>query len=346
MAIGFKHTNGKWNFSSVIKFIYERYLISAMSSMALGLFASLIIGVIFTQIAKIPPLGFLSEIAKTTQEKTVIGAAVGVAIAFGLKSKPLVVFSCAVVGALGYSLGGPLGAYIAVLIGAEIAGIVAGKTPIDIILTPFITIITGGIVALKIAPFVGEFTIWLGQVVNNWATLQPLFAGILIAIVVGMTLTSPLSSAGLCASIGITGIASGAALVGCAAQMIGFAVASFRDNGIGGLLSQGLGTSKLQLPNVLRHPQIWLAPTITGAILGPISTCILKLEVNTPAAAGMGTSGLVGPISVLDKLGYSLNNILVVVMICFIAPAILSLLFHKLFRAMGWIKDGYMKLTV
>jgi uncharacterized protein len=346
MSTESKFTHRKWNISSIIKYIYERYLISAMSSMALGLFASLIIGVIFTQIAKIPHMQFISEIAKITQEKTVIGAAIGVAIAYGLKSRPLVNFSCAVVGALGYSLGGPLGAYIAVIFGAEIAGLVAGKTPIDIILSPFVTIITGGVVALLVAPFVGGLTIWLGQMVNEWATLQPFFAGILIAIVVGMTLTSPLSSAGLCASIGITGIASGAALVGCAAQMVGFAVTSFRDNGIGGLLSQGLGTSKLQLPNVLRHPQIWLAPTITGAILGPISTTILKLEVNTPAAAGMGTSGLVGPISLLDKMGYSMNNILIVLLICFIAPAILSLIFHKLFKAIGWVKDGYMKLTI
>ncbi len=331
---------------SVLRYVYERYLVGAMSSMALGLFASLIIGVLFTQFAKVPQLAFIGPIANMTQNKLVIGAAIGVAIASGLKAKPLVVFSCTVVGALGYDLGGPLGAYVAVLAGAEIARPAAGKTPVDIILSPLITIIAGGLVALYLAPIVGRFTVWLGQVVNNWATLQPFFAGIFIAMVVGMTLTSPISSAGLCASIGITGIASGAALVGCAAQMVAFAVASYRDNGIGGLLSQGLGTSKLQLPNVLRHPLIWIAPSLAGAVLGPVSTCLLKLEVSASAAAGMGTCGLVGPISVLDKMGYSARNILIVFLICFVAPAILGFLFDAFFRKLGWVKKGDMKLNV
>ena len=330
----------------LLKKVYERYLVNAMSSMALGLFSSLIIGVILTQLAKISYLSTLTDIAAMTQKNEVIGAAIGVAIAYGFKSKPLVIFSTAVVGALGYSLGGPLGAYVAAIAGAEIAGIVAGKTPVDIILSPFVTITVGGVVALLAAPFVGKWTNWLGVVINNWATLQPFFAGVLIALVVGMSLTSPISSAGLCASIGITGLASGAAVVGCSAQMIGFAVASYKDNGVGGLISQGIGTSKLQLPNVLKHPQIWIAPSLAGAILGPVSTCILKLETSASAAAGMGTSGLVGPISVLDKLGYSTYNIILVVAICFVLPAILTLIFHKVFKSMGLVKDGDMKIEV
>ncbi len=332
--------------NSILKTVYERYVINAMSSMALGLFATLIVGVLLTQIAKIPTFLFLEDIAKITQEKYIIGAAIGVAIAYGFKNKPLVIFSCAVVGALGYSLGGPLGAYIPSIFAAEIGKLVASKTPIDIILTPITTIVSGGLVATFASPFVGQFTIWLGEIVNQWATLQPFMAGVLIALVVGMSLTSPISSAGLCASIGITGIASGAALVGCTAQMVGFAVASYRDNGVGGLVSQGLGTSKIQLPNVLRHPQIWIAPSIASAIMGPISTCIFKLETSASAAAGMGTCGLVGPISAFDKMGYSVQNVFIVLMICIVIPAIIAFVFDKIFFKMGLVKAGQMKLTV
>lgn len=331
---------------SSLKRIYERYVVGAMSHMALGLFASLIIGVVFTQLAKIPGLGFLSELAAITQDKYVIGAAIGVAMANGFKSRPLVMFSCAVVGAYGYMLGGPLGAFAAVLVGAEIGGLIAGKTPFDIVLSPFITILAGGLFALPVSPFLGRVTVWLGNAVNHWATLQPFAAGVLIAAVVGMTLTSPISSAGLCASIGISGIASGAALVGCTAQMIGFAAASYKDNTIGGVISQALGTSKLQLPNVLRHPQIILAPTLAGAILGPITTCLLQFETSTSAAAGMGSCGLVGVISVFDKIGYTPKNIIAVLLVCFIAPVILSLGFHLLFKKIGFVKDGWQKLEV
>lgn len=325
---------------------YDRYIVGAMSSMAFGLFASLIIGVIFTQVVKIPGLGFLSPIADMTQEKTVIGGAVGAAIAYGLKSKPLVIFSSAVTGALGYSLGGPLGAFIGSVVGAEIAGLVAGKTPVDIILSPFVTILAGGVAALGLAPYAGGLTNWLGGVVNQWATLQPFLAGVLIALVVGMALTSPISSAGLCAAIGITGLASGAAVVGCAAQMVGFAVASYRDNGVGGLLSQGLGTSKLQLPNVLRKPKIWIAPSIASAVMGPVATCVFRISTSAPAVAGMGNCGLVGPLSVLDVTGYSFYSVFVVLLVCFAAPAALTALLTHLFRRAGLIKDGDMRLTV
>ena len=332
--------------SAIIRTIYERYLIKAMSSMAFGLFASLIVGVLITQLAKIPALDFLADIANITQEKYVIGAAIGAAISYGFNSKPLVIFASGVVGAMGYALGGPLGAYVAVIAGAEIAGLAAGKTPVDIIVSPFVTIIAGGLTAQYTAPYIGHITILLGEAVNNWVSMQPFFAGVLIAMVVGMTLTSPISSAGLCAAIGISGIASGAALVGCTAQMIGFAITSFRDNGMGGLLSLGLGTAKLQLPNVLRHPQIIIAPSLAGAILGPVSTCVFKLEVGASAAAGMGTCGLVGPISALDKMGYSTVNILTLILMCVIAPAVISYIFHRIFKAVGLVKDGYMKLNV
>ena len=330
---------------SLIRAAYNRYIVGAMSSMAFGLFASLIIGVIFTQLIKIPVLQFLAPVANMTQEKTVIGAAVGAAIAYGLKSKPLVIFASAVTGALGYSLGGPLGAFVAVIIGAEIAGLIAGKTPIDMILSPFVTIIAGGLTATWLAPYAGKLTDWLGGVINQWATLQPFVAGVLIALVVGMALTSPISSAGLCAAIGITGLASGAAVAGCAAQMVGFAVASYRDNGIGGLLSQGLGTSKLQLPNVLRKPQIWLAPSIASAVMGPIATCVFQISTSAPAAAGMGNCGLVGTLSILDQSGYSVAHVLIALLICFIAPAVLTLLFNYVFRKIKWVEAGDMRLS-
>jgi len=317
-----------------------------MSSMAFGLFASLIVGVLITQLAKIPVLSFLTDIAKITQDGYVIGAAIGAAISYGFQSKPLVIFASGAVGAMGYALGGPLGAYVAVIVGAEIAGLAAGKTPVDIIVSPIVTIIAGGLVAKYAAPYIGYVTTWLGAAVNNWASMQPFFAGILIAMIVGMTLTSPISSAGLCAAIKISGVASGAAMVGCAAQMVGFAVASFHDNGMGGLLSQGLGTSKLQLPNVLRHPQIIIAPSLAGAILGPVSACVFKLEVSASAAAGMGTCGLVGPISVLDKMGYSAANLLILLALCFAAPAVISYILNRILKGIGLVKDGYMKLSV
>jgi len=323
---------------------YDRYIVGAMSSMAFGLFASLIIGVVFTQLAKIPVLAFLTPLAAITQEKTVIGAAVGVSIAYGLKSKPLVVFSSAVTGALGYSLGGPLGAFAAAVIGAEIARLVAGKTPVDIILSPFVTILSGGVAAMVLAPYAGKLTDWLGGVVNQWATLQPLPAGILIALLVGMTLTSPISSAGLCAAIGISGIASGAALAGCSAQMVGFAVASFGDNGIGGLLSQGLGTSKLQLPNVLTKPQIWIVPSIASAAMGPLATCVFNISTGASAAAGMGNCGLVGPLSALGKSGYSFYSVASILLVCFIFPAVLAAVLHYFIKKTGLVKDGDMRL--
>jgi len=331
------------------KYIYDRYLIQAMGSMALGLFASLIIGLILSQIAKIPGLeffGFGAEVLAASSP--VVGAAIGVAIAHGLKASPLTMFSCAATGALGYQLGGPVGAYIAAVVSCEIGRFVAGKTKIDIVLTPMVVIIAGSLAAKFVGPGVNSFMTWLGSVVNAATIMAPIPMGIIIATVVGMALTAPISSAALCIMLNLSGLAAGAAAAGCCAQMIGFAVISFKDNGLGGLISQGLGTSMLQVPNILRKPAIWIAPTLAGAVLGPISTALLGMT-NTPSGAGMGTSGLVGQFGAWQAMVTEggmepVTALLQILIMHVIAPAILSLVFHLIVKKLGWVRDGDMKL--
>lgn len=332
---------------SVVKKIFKRYFIDAMGAMALGLFASLIVGLIISQLAKIPGLGILSQLTgQTGAASPVIGCAIGCAVAWGLGVKPLVCFTSTVTGAIGYVAGGPVGAYIGAVVGAELGGLVAGRTKVDIVVTPIVTILSGGTVALLVGPYINAFMQALGAFVNSATEMAPIPMGIIIAVVVGMALTAPISSAALCIMIGIDGIAAGAAAVGCSAQMIGFAVASFRDNGVGGLISQGVGTSMLQFPNIMRRPQIWIAPTLAGAILGPISTALLGMT-NTSTGAGMGTSGLVGQFGAVDAMSESFGLPLTLVLIAvmhFIAPAALTLLFDAGLRKLGWIKPGDMKL--
>lgn len=340
---------GAWSvFKRGARYVYQRYLIEAMGAMAKGLFASLIVGLIISQFAKIPGLGFLDAIAQIIGAKSaVVGAAIGVAIAWGLKEAPLVIFASAATGALGYDLGGPVGAYLAALVGAEIGRLVSGKTPLDIVVTPIVTIVAGGLVARFAGPGVSAFMTWLGAVINNATMLAPLPMGIVVSAIVGMVLTAPISSAALCIMLDLTGLAAGAATVGCCAQMVGFAVASFRENGWGGLLSQGLGTSMLQVPNILKRPAIWIAPTLAGAILGPISTCWLQMT-NTAAGAGMGTSGLVGQFGTWAAMAGTLPSWLLLVEILvmhFLAPALLTLGIDYVLRRIRWVKEGDMKLA-
>lgn len=329
-----------------IKRFCKRYFIDAMSAMALGLFSSLIIGTILTQIGKIPSLSFLLKISDVAANGYVVGAAIGAAIAWGLKEKPLVIFSSAVLGAVGYSYGGPVGAYISTVVGAEIASLVASKTKLDIIVTPLATIVPGGLVAVYVGPYINELMTRLGDFVNSAAEYSPIPMGIVISVVVGMVLTAPISSAALCVMIGIDGIAAGAAAVGCSCQMIGFAVASHRDNDLGSTISIGIGTSMLQFHNILRHPQIWIAPTLASAVLGPISTAVLGMT-NTSMGAGMGTAGLVGQFgayeSMVGEYGTAATLIIIAVM-HFILPAVLTLLFDFAGRRIGYIKPGYMRL--
>lgn len=327
-----------------IKKYFKRYFVDAMSYMALGLFSSLIVGLIISQIAKIPHLEILATFSEVLSASSpVVGGAIGAAIAYGLKSKPLVIFSCIAVGAFGYNLGGPVGAYVSALVANEIASLVAGKTKIDIVITPIVTIVTGGFVSTFIGPYLSEFMTGLGDLINSATQLHPFPMGISVSVLVGLALTAPISSAALCIMLGIEGIAAGAAAVGCAAQMVGFAVTSFRANGVGGLISQGLGTSMLQFGNIMRHPQILLAPTLAGAVLGPVSTCLLQMT-NTPSGAGMGTSGLVGQFGALSAMGSSVEAIITVAVMHFIAPAVLSLIFHLIFKKLGIVKDEYLSL--
>lgn len=341
-----------------IKKYLNRYFIDAMSAMALGLFASLLIGTIFKTLGTYTKLDFFLEM--NTYAAGATGMAIGCAIAYALKAHPLVIFTCAVVGSMGYSLGaditlatgesiaytaGPAGAFFAVIVAAEVGMLVSKKTKVDILVTPTVTLLSGFIVAKLLCPGVAYVMYYLGDFINRATELQPFLMGIIIAVVVGMILTLPISSAAICAMIGIAGLAGGAATVGCCCQMVGFAVISFRENRWGGVLAQGLGTSMLQMGNICRRPQIWIAPTLASAVCGPLSTMLFKLECNG-ISAGMGTCGLVGPIGMIDATPNSVMKWVGIVLLCVVLPALLSLLFNEILRKIGLVKTGYMKIDV
>ena len=351
-----------------IKKYAKKYCIDAMSAMALGLFASLLIGTIFGTVGTYlgPEYisnetinaigGFFSEMKTFAQGAS--GMAIGVAIAYSLKADPLVMFSCAAVGSLSYSLGatimladgssiaytaGPAGAYVAAIFAVEIGMLVSKKTRVDILVTPTVTIIAGYALAKIICPAVAYVMYYLGDFINTATEMQPFLMGIIISVVVGIILTLPISSAAICAMIGISGIAGGAAVAGCCAQMIGFAVISFADNGWGGFFAQGLGTSMLQMSNIIKKPAIWIPPTLAAAVTGPVSTLIFKLEC-TGVSAGMGTCGLVGPLGVLSDMGGGTDMWFGILIVCFVLPAILSFVFYFIMKKMKLIKNGDMKL--
>lgn len=330
---------------SVAGRLARRWFIDALSSMALGLFASLIIGLIIEQLGKIPKLDFLTNYA--SYAKQVSGAAIGVAIAYGLKVKPLAVFSSAAVGAFAYELGGPFGAYVAALVGAEIGNLLAGRTRFDIILVPITTIIPGCIVAALTGPYIQIAMDYIGDFINTTTELKPVPMGILVSVLMGMALTAPISSAAIALSLGLEGIAGGAACVGCCANMVGFAVASFRENKWSGLVSQGLGTSMLQVGNIVRRPWIWVPAILTSAILGPISSAVFKMTTYA-GGAGMGTSGLVGPFltftSMTDGGQSVIYTILCIVLMHFVLPVVLSLGISEGMRKLGWLRPGDMSL--
>ena len=328
--------------------IFRKYIVEALSHMALGLFCSLILGLIIGQISKIPGLdflGFVSEALSATSP--LVGACIGLAIAYGMSCAPLVMISSAITGALGYQFGGPVGAYLAVILGEELGMLVSRRTPVDIIITPLVTILAGGLFAKYCCSPINDFMLYLGGVINSATTLSPFLMGITVSILVGCALTLPISSVAICVMLGIDGLAAGAATAGCCAQMIGFAVISWQDNGLGGFISQGAGTSMLQIGNIARKPIIWLAPTLTAAILGPVSTCLLHMT-NNSLGAGMGTSGLVGPIAtyaVMSEAGAETWPLLIkIICLYFIAPAVISFIIHIVMKKAGWVKDGDMKL--
>ncbi len=331
-----------------VKKILKRYFVDAMSAMALGLFASLIIGLIISQLAKLPFLSFMapfSEVLAATSP--VVGGAIGAAVAWGLGATPLCIFSSVATGAFGYMAGGPVGAYVGAVLGAEVGRLVAGRTKVDIVLTPLVTIVAGCLAGAFVGPYISRFMESFGGVINASTELSPFPMGIAVSVLVGLALTAPISSAAICIMLGLDGLAAGAATVGCCAQMVGFAVASYRDNGPGGLLSQGIGTSMLQFPNIVKNPRIWIAPTLAAAVLGPVASCVVGMK-NTSLGAGMGTSGLVGQFGTLAAMeGEMPLGILILVMLLlhFVCPALLTLWFDSILRKWKWVKKGDMKIT-
>jgi uncharacterized protein len=318
------------------------YFITGFQYFALGLMASLVVGLIFKTIGEQMSIPFFVKMGQLAM--TLMGPVIGTAVAYGLKAPPLVLFSAGVAGAAGAELGSVAGCFLAALIAVETGKIVSGETKFDILVTPAVTIFAGYTIAAFVGPGIDKFMKTFGQLVM-WSTEQrPLVMGILVALLLGLALTGPISSAAIAMMLGLEGIAAGAATIGCAAQMIGFATSSFRENGFGGWLTQGIGTSKLQFPNVVKNPYILIPPTVAGIILAPIGTLYFKME-NIPAGAGMGTSGLVGQIMTLRTMGFTFETFLAIFILHFAGPIIISLLLSEWLRKTGRIKFGDMKLN-
>lgn len=336
----------------------KRYGIDALGAMAQGLFASLLIGTIIATIGE--QAGSALLVAVGGYAKAVTGEAMAVAIGYSLHCPPLVLFSLAAVGHAANTLGGaggPLAVLLITIIAAEFGKAVSKETKVDIIVTPLVTIMVGALLATLCAPAIGKAASAVGRAIM-WATeLQPFLMGIVIAVIVGIALTLPISSAAICAALSLTGLAGGAALAGCCAQMVGFAVMSFKENGVGGLFAQGIGTSMLQMGNIVKKPRIWLPPIIASAVTGPIATCVFQLKMNGAAvASGMGTCGLVGQIGVytgwLNDIAEGTKTAVTVwdwaglICISFILPAVLTYVIGLGFRKIGWIKENDLKLDL
>lgn len=348
----------------------KRYLIDAMSGMAQGLFASLLIGTIIKtlgqQLLRLnvnPVFQFLVDAGNFATDAHVVGAAMAVGIGFAMQVPALVLFSLVAVGSAANvtgGAGGPLAVLIIAILAAEAGNLVSKKTKVDIIVTPAVTIIVGALLTVLTAKYIGMAASSVGKFII-WATkLQPFWMGIIVSVIVGVALTLPISSAAICAALGLTGLAGGAAVAGCCAQMVGFAVMSFRENKWGGILSQGLGTSMLQMPNIIKNPKIWLPPILASVITGPVATCIFKMEMNGAAvSSGMGTCGFVGQIGVITgwfepseaaiangaaAISPNFMTWFGLLMVCFVLPGVLSWAFGLLFRKINWIKPGDLAL--
>lgn len=345
----------------------KRYLIDALSAMAQGLFCSLLIGTIINTIgtqfhieALTSTVAIVGGVEYTVGSlaSAMSGPAMAIAIGYALNCPPLVLFSMATVGFAANALGGaggPLAVLFVAIIASECGKAVSKETKIDILVTPLVTIAVGVALSAMIAPAIGKFALKCGSIIM-WATeMQPFIMGIIVSVVVGIALTLPISSAAICAALSLTGLAGGAAVAGCSAQMIGFAVSSFRENGLGGLISQGLGTSMLQMSNIIKNPRIWIPAIITSAMTGPIATCIFKLEMNGAAvSSGMGTCGLVGQIGVYSgwvsdiangiKTSITSMDYLGLLLVSFVLPAVICPLITMGLKKIGWIKDGDMKI--
>lgn len=323
----------------------KRYFIDAMGAMAYGLFATLLVGTILKTIGEEFNISFLKEVVWPFANQAT-GPVIALAIAYSLRAPQLVLFSAAVVGVAAYQLGGPLGVFIATIIAVEVGKAIAGETRIDIVITPIVTVLIGVALAQLIGPSVNQVMQWIGQVIILSTESNPLIMGMVIAVIVGMVLTLPISSAALCLMLQLDGLAAGAATIGCCAQMIGFATISYKDNGLKGLLAQGIGTSMLQVPNIYKNWKIWIPPTLTAAILGPIAILFFDMQ-NTALESGMGSCGLVGQIGTFNamKESYSTSYILLVILsLQIIAPMVLSYLIYYVMKKKHWIKEGDMKL--
>ena len=351
----------------------KRYGIDALGAMAQGLFASLLIGTIINTVGTQFGIGFLTQAVVTvgSGEKAVAytvgglasamsGPAMACAIGYALQAPPLVLFSLITVGFASNALGGaggPLAVLFVAILAAEAGKAVSKETKIDILVTPLVTIFVGVALSAWWAPAIGRAASSIGGIIM-WATeLQPFFMGIVVSVIIGVALTLPISSAAICAALGLTGLAGGAAVAGCCAQMVGFAVMSYKENGVGGLVSQGLGTSMLQMGNIVRNPRIWIPPTLASAITGPIATCLFRFQMNgAPISSGMGTCGLVGQIGVYTgwvndvasgaKAGITSMDWIAMVLVCFVLPAVLSVVFCEVLRRVGWIKENDLKLEL
>lgn len=341
-----------------IVFSAKRYGIDALGAMAQGLFASLLIGTIIKTIGTQFGIDIFVQIGQFASD--VKGPAMAIAIAYALKCPPLVLFSMAAVGFAADSLGGaggPLAVLFVAIIASEFGKAVSKETKIDIIVTPFVTITVGVLLSVWTAPYIGATASAFGNAIM-WATeLQPFFMGIIVSVIVGIALTLPISSAAICAALSLTGLAGGAAVAGCCAQMVGFAVMSFRENRWGGLFAQGIGTSMLQMGNIVKNPKIWIPPILSSAICGPIATCIFKLKMNGAAvSSGMGTCGFVGQIGVYTgwindiaegvKASITAFDWFGLIMISFVLPAVLTWVISLFFRKINWIKENDLKLDV
>ena len=350
-----------------IEISVRRYGIDALGAMAQGLFCSLLIGTIIDTVGKQLGISFLTMPVATINEvsytvgglaSAMSGPAMAVAIGYALQCPPLVLFSLITVGFASNALGGaggPLAVLFVAILAAEVGKAVAGETRIDILVTPLVTVGVGVALAAWWAPALGAAAMQVGALIM-WATnLQPFLMGIAVSVLVGVALTLPISSAAICAALSLTGLAGGAAVAGCCAQMVGFAVMSFPENRWGGLVSQGIGTSMLQMGNIVKNPRIWIAPILTSAITGPVATCLFRLEMNgPPVSSGMGTCGLVGQIGVYTgwlndvaagvKTAVTAQDWLGLALVSFILPAVLCPLINLVLRRIGWVKDGDMTL--
>ena len=348
-----------------IIFSGKRYGIDALGAMAQGLFCTLLVGTILNTIGQQFHIGWLTQVVAGTYTvgglaSAMVGPGIAVAIGNALHCPPMVMFSLIPVGFAANAIGGaggPLAVYVVAVVACECGKLVSKETKIDILVTPITTILVGvGLAALIAAP-IGDAANAVGKAIM-WATdLQPLLMGIVVSALVGIALTLPISSAAICAALSLTGLAGGAAVAGCCAQMVGFAVMSFRENRWGGLVAQGVGTSMLQMPNIIKNPRIWIPPTLASMITGPLATCLFKLQMNgAPVSSGMGTCGFVGQIGVYTgwvndvasgaKAAITAMDWTGLVLICFVLPALLSVVFCEILRKIGWIKENDLKLDL